>query len=210
MQSLHTSSVKSLHTSAEAPPLNGHERRRAATRERILVAAREILAADGREALTVVAVAERAGVSEGTVYKIFASRDDLAAAAMLGVSEAWIEAVAATPSTQHPLRRIARAHRGMISDLPEEEVLLHTIAGRGPKTTTELGLRYQAQDMLVRSCAAGLTRSPRAKLAHDEALLWSHVYIAALRSVRMQDSADEADQFDLLDAHLDTLLGQGR
>jgi hypothetical protein len=107
-------------------------------------------------------------------------------------------------------RRIFRAHREVVRELPEEEVLLHTIAGRGPKTTTELGLRYQAQDMLVRSCAAGLTRSPRRKLTHDEALLWGHVYIAALRTVRMQELSEQADQFDALDTLLDTLLGQGR
>lgn len=190
--------METLQTSAV--PLNGHERRRAATRERILSAARELLAEHGREGLTVVAVAARAGVSEGSVYKIFSSRDDLAAAAMLGVSELWIDAVAATPSTQHPLRRILRAHRAILDGIPEEEALLHSIAAQRPRSTTELGLRYQAHDMLARSCAAGLTRSPRSKLSADDALLWSQVYIAALRTVR------EPGDLDTLTRYIDTLV----
>lgn len=192
--------MKSLQTPVEAPALNGHERRRAATREKVLVAARALLSEGGREALTVVAVAARAGVSEGTIYKIFASRDDLAAAAMLHVSELWIEAVAATPSTHHPLRRILRAHRDVVGALPEEEALLHTIAAARPRTTTDLGLRYQAQDMLARSCAAGLTRSPRSTLSPETALLWSHVYIAALRTL-----GEPRSDFDQLTRYLDTL-----
>ena len=190
--------METLHTS-EAP-LNGHERRRAATRERVLEAARAIVAEGGREALTVVAVAARAEVSEGTIYKIFASRDDLAAAATLGVSEPWIDAVAATPVSQHPLRRILRAHREIVSALSEEEMLLHAIAAQRPRTTTELGLRFQAQEMLVRSCAAGLTRSPRSKLTPDEATLWSQVYVAVLRTVR------EPGDFPALTRCIDTLL----
>jgi AcrR family transcriptional regulator len=201
--------VKGLQTSEEAPPLNGHERRRAATRQKVLTAAREIVAEEGREGLTVVGVAARAGVSEGTVYKIFASRDDLAAAATLGVSELWIDAVAGTPGTQHPLRRILRAHRELTRDVPEEELLLRTIATKGPRTTTELGLRYQAQDMLARSCAAGLTRSPRSKLSSEQALLWAHVYVAALRTLRMMPDHELAEQFDVLETYLHTLLGQG-
>ena len=190
--------MQTLHTSE--PPLNGHERRRAATRARVLEAARAILAEGGRESLTVVAVAARAQVSEGTVYKIFANRDDLAAAAMLGVSEPWIDAVAATPSTQHPLRRLLRAHRQIVSALSEEEVLLHTIAAQRPRTTTELGLRFQAQEMLVRSCAAGLTRSPRATLTPDEATLWSQVYVAVLRAAR------EPGDFTALTRSIDTVI----
>lgn len=187
----------------EEPPLNGHARRRAVTREKVLAATREIVAAGGREALTIVDVARKAGVSEGTVYKIFASRDDLAAAAMLQVSDAWIDAVAATPSTHHPLRRIHRAHREVLRDVPEEEVLLRSAAALGPKTTAELGLRYQAQEMLVRSWATGLTRSPRSKLSYDDAVLWSQVYVAVLRTLRT--TAEHADDLDAVATYLDTL-----
>lgn len=189
----------------EDPPQNGHARRRAVTREKILAATRDIVAAGGREALTIVDVARRAGVSEGTVYKIFANRDDLAAAAMLRVSDTWIEAVAATPSTQHPLRRIHRAHREILREVAEEEVLLWSAAAMGPKTTTELGLRYQAQEMLVRSCATGLTRSARSKLSSDEAVLWSQVYVAVLRTLRSIGALPD-DDLDVIATHLDTLI----
>jgi AcrR family transcriptional regulator len=191
----------------ETPPLNGHERRRAATREKVLAAARALVEEKGREELTVVAAAARAGVSEGTVYKIFSSRDDLAAAATLSVSEDWIEAVAATPSTHHPLRRIHRAHVHMLRELPEEEALLRNAASRRANTTTELGLRYQAHEMIARSCAAGLTRSPRSKLSHDDAVLWSQVYVAAMRTLRMRaDDLDLTAQIHALKTSVDTII----
>lgn len=192
----------------ETRPPNGHERRRTATREKVLAAARALIAESGREALTVVAAAARAGVSEGTVYKIFSSRDDLTAAAMLGVSEVWIQAVAATPSTHHPLRRIHRAHVGILRELPEEEALLRNVVARRANSTTELGLRYQAHEMIVRSCAEGLTRSPRSKLSHDDAVLWGQVYVAALRTLRMRSGdLDPTAQIRALKTSIDTLIG---
>ena len=47
----------------------------AATRRRLLDAARELAAEGGYEAVSMRAVAERAGVSPPTAYQYFASRD---------------------------------------------------------------------------------------------------------------------------------------
>jgi AcrR family transcriptional regulator len=48
-----------------------------ATRERLLTAARELIEDGGYGAASVVAIAERAGLAAGTLYRHFASKEDL-------------------------------------------------------------------------------------------------------------------------------------
>src|ERR1700704_7149057 len=47
------------------------------TRERLLRAAREVIEQGGYEAASVIAIAERAGVAAGTLYRHFASKEEL-------------------------------------------------------------------------------------------------------------------------------------
>ena len=47
------------------------------TREAILEAAREVLAQDGKEGLSVAQVAQRAGINRGTAYQHFQTREQL-------------------------------------------------------------------------------------------------------------------------------------
>jgi len=48
-----------------------------ATRERLLAAAQELIEAGGYGAASVIAIAERAGVAAGTLYRHFASKEEL-------------------------------------------------------------------------------------------------------------------------------------
>jgi AcrR family transcriptional regulator len=57
------------------------------TREAILKAAREILAQDGKEGVSVARVAQRAGVNRGTAYQYFQTRDQLIKATATWVSD---------------------------------------------------------------------------------------------------------------------------
>src|SRR3974390_2091360 len=57
------------------------------TREAILKAAREVLARDGKEGLSVAQVAQRAGVNRGTAYQHFKTREELIEATAVWVSE---------------------------------------------------------------------------------------------------------------------------
>jgi len=63
------------------------------TREAILEAAREILAKDGKEGLSVAQVAQRAGVNRGTAYQHFQTREQLIEATTAWVSENLYRAV---------------------------------------------------------------------------------------------------------------------
>ncbi len=67
------------------------------TREAILEAAREILARDGKEGLSVAQVAQRAGVNRGTAYQHFQTREQLIEATTAWVSENLYRAVFGDP-----------------------------------------------------------------------------------------------------------------
>jgi len=79
----------------------------------LLAAARQLFAAKGFEKTKVSDVAARAGVSQGTVYLYFKSKDDL----LMGVFEDWLngvsrdyeEVVSRPGSTEDRVRRYARA-----------------------------------------------------------------------------------------------------
>lgn len=77
------------------------------TRELILEAAREVMAQDGKEGVSVVEVARRAGVNRGTAYQHFQTREELIEATAAWVSEKlyravfgdWLEAAGGEPGT---------------------------------------------------------------------------------------------------------------
>jgi len=67
------------------------------TREAILAAAREVLAQDGKEGLSVAQVAQKAGVNRGTAYQHFQTREQLIDATAAWVSEKLYRAVFGDP-----------------------------------------------------------------------------------------------------------------
>jgi AcrR family transcriptional regulator len=84
------------------------EARRAATRERILVAAHELVARGGFRAASVAAVAERADVATGSVYRHFSSKADLFAEVFRRAAQREVDAVAGAGSLAHGVETFAR------------------------------------------------------------------------------------------------------
>jgi AcrR family transcriptional regulator len=74
------------------------------TREAILEAAREVLAQDGKEGVSVVQVARRAGVNRGTAYQHFQTREQLIEATAAWVSDRLDRAVFGDPAVEHSER----------------------------------------------------------------------------------------------------------
>jgi AcrR family transcriptional regulator len=74
------------------------EARRAAVRERVVDAARELIARGGYQEARVAAVAARAGVATGTVYRHFPSKADLFAEVFRSVSQREVDAARAAAS----------------------------------------------------------------------------------------------------------------
>src|SRR5215217_4652815 len=79
------------------------ERKRAAARESIVTAARELIARGGYGEAQVAAVAARAGVATGSVYRHFPSKADLFAEVFRGVSQREVDAArAAAAAVEDP------------------------------------------------------------------------------------------------------------
>ena len=88
-------------------------RRSAATVEVIFEAAAQILAAGGRAALTTNRIAERAGVSVGSIYAYFPNKEAILLAMarreLDAVRDRVVVALSAKDDPTHPLRRAIRA-----------------------------------------------------------------------------------------------------
>jgi AcrR family transcriptional regulator len=80
-------------------PTERTEARKAAVRQRIVDAARGLIARGGYAEAQVAAVAERAGVATGTVYRHFPSKADLFAEVFREASQREVDAMAAAADT---------------------------------------------------------------------------------------------------------------
>src|SRR5688572_16553599 len=83
-------------------PTERTEARRAAARDRIVRAARELVARGGYREATVVAVAARAGVATGTVYRHFPGKAELFAEVFRVASQHEVDAVAEAVALDAP------------------------------------------------------------------------------------------------------------
>jgi len=93
------------------------------TRDRLISAAINLVAKDGLSAATTAAIAQKAGVAEGTLYRHFDSKDDLLIAAYRQKKhEIFVSAAArAEPSLSPPerLRQTWKAIYGAYRDQPD-------------------------------------------------------------------------------------------
>jgi AcrR family transcriptional regulator len=88
--------------------MSATEPRGVSTRDRIVRAAIEIAAQEDLAAATTSAIARRAGVAEGTLYRHYATKDDLLIAAYRQVkAEVFIDAAASVDAGALPPARLA-------------------------------------------------------------------------------------------------------
>src|SRR3954463_12628470 len=83
-------------------PTERTEARRVATRKRVVSAAHELIARGGYREAQVAAVAARAGVATGTVYRHFPSKADLFAGVSPRVSQREVDAARAAAAVAEP------------------------------------------------------------------------------------------------------------
>jgi AcrR family transcriptional regulator len=87
------------------------------TREAILQAAREILARDGKEGLSVAQVAQRAGINRGTAYQHFKTREELLEATAEWVSSQLFGATFGDPEVS--------PHKAIVGNVSVEALTHH-------------------------------------------------------------------------------------
>src|SRR5436305_12635573 len=94
------------------------------TRERLLRAARELIEDGGYAAASVAAIADRAGVAAGTLYRHFASKEDL-----------FVELFRAVCSGEERAMRTASAEMASEDAVARLEDVLATFAERALRNT---------------------------------------------------------------------------
>ena len=158
--------------------------RAAVTVDAILEASLQLLDADGAAALTTNRIAQRAGVSVGTLYQYFASKADILAALAERRAAATRELIARTVIERPGLgsvRTIVRA-------------LTHSFEGSAATRTALLGALFAGDDgVLARhheaflAAIAGKARLD-IELTPERAFVLTHAAIGLLRAAAAEDS----------------------
>lgn len=172
---------------------------------KVIEAALDAITEDGLAGLSIDGIATRAGVSKATMYRRWASKDELVVDAIASLAEAV--GVGATGDTRTDLVKLVNDFRGFLSDSRAGEVfpwLVGEIASR-----SALGLRYAATVMAPKRAAVaeiirgGVERGDlRADLVIDTAI---DMTIGPVLARRLMGSLEESSDSWAEDI-VDTLL----
>src|SRR5215210_2906033 len=151
-------------------PTERTEARKALTRERIVSAALELLAEGGYASAGVQAVAARAGVATGSVYRHFASKDDLFTEVFRRAAAREVATVEeATADDGRPVReRIAAAAEAFARRALAEPTRAYALLAEPVDAAVEaqrLAFRRGYRDLFAATLAQGIERGELAP--HD-------------------------------------------
>jgi len=119
--------------------LMSDKKRGQATRDRIVAAARQLFAEQGFDGTTTAAIAERAGVAEGTIFRHFASKRELLLATtvvtvLAGIDDAFAQLDCLSP--EEAVRAIvADRLRVVRANAPQLQILFREARGGMPEPT---------------------------------------------------------------------------
>ncbi|CAM5243349.1 MULTISPECIES: TetR/AcrR family transcriptional regulator [Streptomyces] len=185
---------------AEAPESPAGERRRdaAATRRRLLDAARDLFAERGYEGATVREIAERAGANQALLFRYFGSKQGLLTEVVAQGGLEQFRATAPEELFETALRSMLTSSAAGTADR-SLEVYLRSI-GRGDDasgTLRELGERYQR-------ALAELSGAKDGALRADLAMAWL-LGIGLMRTVVAREPLASADPDTVCRLVVDTL-----
>lgn len=164
-----------------------------ATRERILVAIRELLAEGGLEATTVTAVCERAEIGAGSFYNLFESKEQ----AVLAVVREAIDAVDPHPDAtgEDTLTDLIAAYVKFITGEPQLSRVYIAIAVGGGLTDPEVAARVmRSHEVRVDRFRNALLRE-RPELSREEATVRVEAILAALVGLAVHHMLDPSFDF---------------
>jgi len=154
-------------------------------RERLVVAAAELVAARGLEGATIAAIAERAGVPQGSVYYHLSSKDEIAAAAVEFVAAA--RAAELAQWTEAP-----DAQARLVAYLAAASSGARATAASGNAATLAAQLRASAPD--AAEAAAAVVRDTVAWAAKQFAELGHPAQAAEARALHLVTGVEGAGQ----------------
>ena len=155
-------------------PLSARGRR---TRDRLVVAAREVFEARGFDATRMGDVAAAAGVSHGTVYTWFATKEDLLHATVDSVTDAMYAALG-TPDATDPIERIGIANSRYLEAHRSTARLMDVVAQAAVNDASFRAVLTNLRHAHVDRVAKTITRLQDEGLAIPE--LDPHISAAAL------------------------------
>jgi len=172
---------------------------------KVIEAALDAINEDGLAGLSVDAIAARAGVSKATIYRRWASKDELVVDAVASLAEAVGEET--TGNTRADLIKVVNDFRRFLSDSRAGEVfpwLAGEIASR-----SALGLRYAATVMVPKRATVaeiirgGVERGDlRANLAIDTAIDMTIGPVLARRLLGSLEGSSDSWAEDVVDTLL--------
>ncbi|GAA2266828.1 TetR/AcrR family transcriptional regulator [Streptomyces amakusaensis] len=171
---------------APCPPAGERRRDAAATRLRLLEAARDLFAERGYEGTTVREIAERAGANQALLFRYFGSKQGLLTEV---VAQGGLERLRATPPGELFEASLRSMLTGSATGAADRslEVYLRSV-GRGEEeagTLRELGQEYQ-------SALATLSGAEDGALRADLAMAWL-LGIGLMRTVVAREPLASAD-----------------
>jgi AcrR family transcriptional regulator len=142
------------------------EQHAAATRERILAAVADLLERGAIEDLTVPAVAQASGVSLRTVYRYYATRDDL-----LEAAGRWIGTELMDHRYPRDLDEVAELYQAGVRDFDEHPGLVRALAFSQLGREVRGYRRRERLEAIGRALRTELTGLDEAELRRAEAVL---------------------------------------
>jgi AcrR family transcriptional regulator len=148
---------------APSPPVTPRGRR---TRDALIAAGREILAERGWPGFGPEAVAQAAGVSYGTFYTYFESKEDLLRSVVRSVAgEMWEQSQASPGTAADPYARIVESNRLYLQAWGRASKVLRLIEQGADSDETLRQLVLEVRERYVNRGADGLRRLQQAGLA---------------------------------------------
>lgn len=165
----------------------------AATRERIVDAAVELLQATDPGAFSMPDVADQAGVSVSTVYRAFPTKDDLISGVLEAIRERFEIAAGSPPTTREELQAsVPGAVRAVYELEPLYRALFATAAGREAHRATA-GERSASVDRAVTDRLDGLDERQRRLVTSVLYLVTSSKSVLWLKDYAGLDVDEAAD-----------------
>ncbi|MFF2773809.1 TetR/AcrR family transcriptional regulator [Streptomyces sp. NPDC058052] len=151
---------------APTPPTTTRGRR---TRDALVLAGREILERQGRSAFSPEAVAQAAGVSYGTFYTYFESRDDLLHHVVRSVAGEMLAASLAPPDmTDDPYERLVESNRLYLRAWDRASKVLRLVDQGASADEGLQQIVLEIREFYVGRAAKGLKRLQDAGLANPD------------------------------------------
>ena len=173
---------------------------KAATRRRLLDAARDLAADGGYDAVTMRAVAQRAGVSAPTAYQYFSSRDHVLVDVLIDLASGTTAVITARPSRRRePVERTVATLRRVVQRMEDEPQLFVALVRAYVSGVPEVRHASAAMQSSMRmwiDSALGTTEVPErdAVIAILEAVLLTGMVSLVIGGRSPADIGDDLEQ----------------